>query len=53
MEAFRLAHDTSRMYLGLFYETAKPTYEERLLSNVTKAAASGVPRLDEIMAEFA
>ena len=53
VDAFKLSHDTSRMYLGVFYEAARPTYEERLLANVKKAAASGVPRLDEIMAEFA
>ena len=52
VEAFKLAHDTSRMYLGLFYQTTKPTYEERLLANVAKAEAAGIPRLDEIMAEF-
>ncbi len=50
--AFTLAQDTSRMYLGVFYETTQPTYEERLHANVAKAAAAGVPRLDEIMASF-
>ena len=52
VEAFKLAQDTSQMYLGLFYQTLKPTYEERQLANVAKAEAAGIPKLDEIMAEF-
>ena len=52
-KAFELALKTDKIYLGVFYESERPTFEECLRATVDKAEASGIPRLDEIFLEFA
>ena len=52
-KAFELALKTDKIYLGLFYEVERPTFEERIRATVDQAEASGIPRLDEIFLEFA
>ncbi len=52
-KAFELALKTDKIYLGVFYETERPTFEERIRAQVDQAEASGIPRLDEIFLEFA
>ena len=52
-KAFDLALKTDKIYLGVFYELERPTFEERIRATVDKAEGSGIPRLDEIFLEFA
>ena len=52
-KAFELALKDDKIYLGVFYEVERPTFEERIRATVDKAETSGIPRLDEIFLEFA
>lgn len=52
-KAFELALKTDKIYLGLFYQSERPTYEEKIRSTIEQAEISGIPRLDEIFLEFA
>jgi 2-oxoglutarate ferredoxin oxidoreductase subunit beta len=52
-KAFELALKTDKLYHGLFYQSERPTYEEKIRSTIEQAEASGIPRLDEIFLEFA
>lgn len=53
VKAFELALDTSRIYLGIFYKQERPTYESRLYGLAEKPEAQTIPKLDEILLEFA
>jgi len=53
VKAFALALDASKIYLGIFYQKERPTYEQRLYGLTEKAGESSIPRLDEILLEFA
>ncbi len=52
-EAFKLALDTERLRLGVFYQSPRPTFEEGVAEVIRKAQAASPPRLDAIFAEFA
>ncbi len=52
VKAFELALKTDKIYLGVFYEAERPTFEERIRGVVDQAESSGIPRLDEIFLEF-
>jgi len=52
-KAFDLALKTDKIYLGVFYDVERPTFEERIRATVDQAETSGIPRLDEIFLEFA
>jgi len=52
-KAFELVLKEDKIYLGVFYETERPTYEERICNLIDQSAASGIPRLDEIFLDFA
>lgn len=51
-KAFELALD-EKLYLGVFYEIDKLTYEEGVQTAIQKAESHGVPKMEEIFAEFA
>jgi 2-oxoglutarate ferredoxin oxidoreductase subunit beta len=51
--AFALALKTEQVMLGIFYQAARPTFEDGVAQVIRKAQASSPPRLDEIFAEFA
>ncbi|MBI3088382.1 MAG: 2-oxoacid:ferredoxin oxidoreductase subunit beta [Candidatus Omnitrophica bacterium] len=51
--AFELALREDKVYLGVFYQTQEPTFEEGVAQVIKAAQASAPPRLDEIFAEFA
>jgi len=53
VKAFELALDASKIYLGIFYQQERPTYEQRLYGLAQQAEAHSIPRLDEILLEFA
>lgn len=52
-KAFELALRDDRIYLGRFYQTQEPTFEEGVNQVIRSAQAASPPRLDEIFAEFA
>ncbi len=52
-KAFELALKDDKIYLGVFYDVERPSFEERLKAQVDQAESSGIPRLDEIFLEFA
>jgi 2-oxoglutarate ferredoxin oxidoreductase subunit beta len=52
-KAFDLALKEDKIYLGLFYENERPTFEERIRGVVDQSEQSGIPRLDEIFLDFA
>ena len=52
-KAFELALREDKIYLGVFYQTQEPTFEEGVAQVIKTAQASTPPRLDEIFAEFA
>ena len=52
-KAFALALQTEQVMLGLFYQVARPTFEDGVAQTIGKAQAASPPRLDEIFAEFA
>ena len=52
-KAFELALMDDKIYLGVFYDVERPSFEERLKAQVDQAESSGIPRLDEIFLEFA
>ena len=52
-KAFDLALKEDKIYLGLFYQNERPTFEERIRSVVDQSETSGIPRLDEIFLDFA
>lgn len=52
-KAFELALHTDKTYLGVFYRTQEPTFEEQVGNVIRSAQASSPPRLEEIFAEFA
>lgn len=52
-KAFELSLKTDKIYLGVFYDVERPTFEERLRNTIDQAETSGIPRLDEIFLEFA
>jgi 2-oxoglutarate ferredoxin oxidoreductase subunit beta len=51
-KAFELALKEDKMYLGVFYQTQQPTFEEGVEAVIKKAQASSPPKLDAIFAEF-
>ncbi len=53
VKAFELSLKTDKIYLGVFYEVERPTFEERIRNTVDQAEQSGIPRLEEIFLEFA
>ena len=52
-KAFELALKDDKIYLGLFYESERLTFEERIRGVIDQSEASGIPRLDEIFLDFA
>lgn len=52
IEAFKLAL-SERLYLGVFYEIDKPTFEEGLSNIIETAKRDKSLKLDELFAEFA
>ena len=52
-KAFELALKDDKIYLGLFYQNERPSFEERLRAVVDQSEQSGIPRLDEIFLDFA
>ena len=52
VKAFELALDTTKINLGIFYQKERPTYEQRLYG-LTEKAEGSIPRLEEILLEFA
>ena len=52
VKAFALSQDASKLYMGLFYQVQKPSFEEKLLEPAKKAEAAGIPRLEEILAKY-
>lgn len=52
-KAFALSLHTDKTYLGVFYRTQEPTFEDQVARVVHSAQAASPPRLDEIFAEFA
>jgi hypothetical protein len=51
-KAFELALKSDKIYLGVFYDVERPTFEERIRATVDAAETAGIPRLDEIFLEF-
>ena len=52
VKAFELALDTSKIYLGIFYQKERPTYASRTTRLSEKAEESSIPRLNEILLEY-
>jgi len=52
-KAFELSLETDQVLLGIFYQVARPTFEDGMAEVIKKAQASSPPRLDEIFTEFA
>lgn len=50
-KAFELAL-SEKLYLGVFYEIEKTTFEEGVYATIKKAQSRGVPGIEEILAEF-
>ena len=53
VKAFALSLQEEKVYLGVFYRTQEPTFEDGVAQVIKAAQASSRPRLDEIFAEFA
>lgn len=51
--AFRLANDADKTYLGVFYKTDRPSFEERVMGSVKKAEEAGRTELQRILSTFA
>lgn len=50
-KAFELALG-EKLYLGVFYKVERHTFEEGVYATIKKAESRGIPKIDEIAAEF-
>ncbi len=50
--AFELALNEEKLYLGLFYQTQRPSLDAQVAAMSAKAQAGGATRFDQIFAEF-
>ncbi|MBI4436093.1 MAG: 2-oxoacid:ferredoxin oxidoreductase subunit beta [Candidatus Omnitrophica bacterium] len=51
-EAFKLALDTEHLYMGLFYQESRPTFEESVMATVHRAESKGMPKFDDILTAY-
>ena len=51
-KAFEFSLRTDKLYTGIFYQVARPTFEEGVAQVIKNAQASSPPRLEEIFSEF-